>query len=90
MYNLYIPKDQLEKRNDPYSILTKVDKIPTITYALSFYRSHNVLCRSKFFVSDQKFIYILWQTQTFWVRLKDDLQSVKLVFVLAQKFLKRH
>ena len=33
-------------------------------YALSFYRSQNVLCRSKFFVLDQKFIYILCQSQT--------------------------
>ena len=58
--------------------------------ALSFYRSQNVLCQSKFFVSDQKFIYILCQSQTFCARQKDDLQSVKLVFVPAQKFLKRH
>ena len=60
------------------------------THALSFYRSQNVLCRSKFFVPDQKFIYILWQSQTFCARQKDDLHSVKLVFVLAQKILKRH
>ena len=39
---------------------------------------------------DQKFIYILWQSQTFSARQKDDLHSVKLVFVLAQKVLKRH
>ena len=57
---------------------------------MSFYRSQNVLCRSKFFVSDQKFIYILCQSQTFCARQKDDLHSVKLVFVPAQKFLKRH
>ena len=50
-------------------------------YALSFYRSQNVL--------DQKFIYILCQSQTFFARQKDDLHSVKLVFVTAQKFLKR-
>ena len=60
------------------------------TNALSFYRSQNVLGWSKFFVPDQKFIYILWQSQTFCARQKDDLHSVKLVFVLAQKFLKRH
>ena len=58
--------------------------------ALSFYRSQNVLCRSKFFEPDQKFIYILWQSQKFCARQKDDLHSVKLVFVSAQKFLKRH
>ena len=38
----------------------------------------------------EKFIYILWQSQTFCARQKGDLHSVKLVFVLAQKFLKRH
>ena len=35
-------------------------------FALSFYRSQNVLGWSKFFVPDQKFIYILCQSQTFW------------------------
>ena len=43
-----------------------------------------------FFVPDQKFIHTLWQSQTFCARQKDDLHSVKLVFVPAQKFLKRH
>ena len=60
------------------------------TNALSFYRSQNVLGWSKYFVPDKKCIYILWQSQTFCARQKDDLHSVKLVFVLAQKFLKRH
>ena len=32
------------------------------TNALSFYRSQNVLGLSKFFVPDQKCIYILWQS----------------------------
>ena len=32
---------------------------------------------------DQKFIYILWQSQTFCASQKDDLHSVKLVFVPA-------
>jgi hypothetical protein len=40
-------------------------------------------------VPDQKSIYILWQSQTFCARQKDDLHSVKLVFVPAQKFLKK-
>jgi hypothetical protein len=31
----------------------------------------------------------LWQSQTFCTRQKDDLHSVKLIFVPAQKFLKR-
>ena len=60
------------------------------TNALSFYRSQNVLGWSKFFVPDQKFIYILWQSQTFCAGQKDDLHSVKLFFVPAQKFLRRH
>ena len=38
----------------------------TITYALSFYRSQNVLSWSKFFVPYQKLIYILCQTKR-WV-----------------------
>ena len=59
------------------------------SYALSFYRSQNVLGWSKFFVPDQNFIYIFWQSQTFCAK-KDDLHSVKLFFVPAQKFLKRH
>ena len=58
--------------------------------ALSFDRSQNVLGWSKFFVPDQRSIYILWQSQTFCARQKDDLNSVKLVFVPAQKVLKRH
>ena len=60
------------------------------TYALSFYRSLNVLCWSKFFEPAQKFIYILCQSQTFFARQKDDLHSAKLVFVPAQNVLKRH
>ena len=60
------------------------------TDALSFYRSQNLFGQSKVFVSDQKFIYILCQSQTFCARTKEDLYSVKLVYVLAQKFLKRH
>ena len=64
---------------------------PKHFYALSFYRSQNVLGWSKFFVPDQKFtIYILWHSQTFCARQKDDLHSVKLVFVPAQKFLMWH
>ena len=57
-------------------------------YALSFYRSQNVLCCSKFFEPAQKFIYTLCQLQTFCARQKDDLHSVKLVFVPAQNVLK--
>ena len=45
----------------------------------------NVLGWSKFFVPDQKFIYILWELQTFCAGQKDGLHSVKLVFVPAQK-----
>ena len=44
----------------------------------------------KFFELDQKFNHILWQSQTFCVRQKYDLYSVKLFFELAQKFLKMY
>jgi hypothetical protein len=44
---------------------------------MTYDRSHNVLGWFKFFVPDQKFIYILWQSQTFWARQKDDFHSVK-------------
>jgi hypothetical protein len=54
---------------------------------LSFYRSQNVLGWSKCFVLDQKFIYILWQSQTFCARQKDDLHSVKLFFSAGTKVL---
>ena len=40
-----------------------------------------------FFVPDQKFIYILWQSQRFCAQQKDYLHSVKLVFMPAQIFL---
>ena len=46
-----------------------------------FCASPNVLCHTK---------NLLCQSQKFCARTKDDLHSVKLVFVLAQKFLKRH
>ena len=55
------------------------------TYALSFYRSQNVFGWSKFFSPDQKFIYILWQSQTFCARQKDDLHSVKKNFCAGTK-----
>ena len=41
------------------------------------------LCQTK------NFIYVLWQSQTFCTRQKDDFHSVELVFVPTQKFLKR-
>ena len=62
--------------------------VQSSSYALSFYRSQNVLCQSKFFVSDQKFIYILCQSQTFCARTKDDLHSVKKVFEEALNAIK--
>ena len=40
-------------------------------------------------MSDQKFIYILWQSQKFCARQKDDLHLVKLVYVQAQQFFER-
>ena len=63
-----------------YKVVSKM-----LINALSFYRSQYVLCRFKFFVPDQKFIYILWQSQTFRARLNDDLHSVKLVFCAGTK-----
>ena len=45
------------------------------SHALSFYRSQNVLGWSKFFVPDQKCIYILYQSQKFCARQKDDLHT---------------
>ena len=40
----------------------------------------------KFFSPDQKFIYILWQSQTFCDGLKDDLHSVKLFLWRHKRF----
>ena len=71
-------------------ILFVSDQKMIFTHALSFYRSQNVFGWSKYFVPDQKFIYILRQSQIYCARQKDDLHSVKLVFVPAQKFCKRH
>ena len=84
--------EQPEMKHFPSKVFltTETQQAVLSIYALSFYRSQNVLCRSKFSVSVQKFIYILCQSQTFCARPKDDLHSVKLFFVLAQKFLKRH
>ena len=56
------------------------------TDALSFYRSRNVLGWSKSFVPDQKFIYLLWQSQKFWARQKDDLHSIKLFLCRHKTF----
>ena len=86
------PKRGTKRSAGSFASQSKVpDEVaPKKTNALSFYRSQKVLCRSKFFVPDQKSIYILCQSQTFCARQKDDLHSVKLVFVPAQKFLKRH
>ena len=58
------------------SLWKKERKFEKMSYALSFYRSQNVLGWSKFFVPDQNFC--AWQ--------KDYLHSVKLVFVPTQKF----
>ena len=68
--------------------------------ALSFYRSPNVLCWSKFFEPAQKFIYILCQSQTFCARQKKWFAFSKIGFCAgtkvfeealnAVKFLDRH
>ena len=52
--------------------------------ASSFYRSQNNLDWSKFFGPDQKFTYILCQSQTVCVTPKDDFHLVSLAFVPAQ------
>ena len=87
------PTDTQELVQQVLSLATQDSDNPDLrdrgTYALSFYRSQNVLGWSKFFVPDQKFIHILWQSQTFCARQKDDLNSVKFVFVPAQKYLNR-
>ena len=56
------------------------------TSALSFYRPQNALGWSKLFVPDQKFIYILWQSQIFFARQKYDLHSIKLFFCQHKSF----
>ena len=50
-----------------------------------FWAGPNFLCQTK-----NLFTYCGSQSQTFCAIEKDDLHSVKLFFVLAQKFLKRH
>ena len=57
------------------------------TFNLSFYRSQNVLGWSKFFVPDQKFIYILWQSQTLNIlfRTKRWFAFNKIVFCASTK-----
>ena len=91
LLSLYAPEPFLNQVELTYeSYLNKFVKLFELTNALSFYMSQNVLGWSKSFVPDQKFIYILRQSQTVSARQKDDLHSVKLDFVPAQKFLKRH
>jgi hypothetical protein len=77
----------------PSELLFKVNHttlcVGHLTYALSFYRSQNILGWSKLFVPDQKLIDILHRSQTFCARPKDDFHSVSLVFVPAQNFWER-
>ena len=56
-----------------------------LRYALYCNRSQNVLGWSKCFGPNQKFTYVLWQSQTFCARKKDDLHSVKLFFCAGTK-----
>ena len=55
------------------------------SHALSFYRSQNVLGWSRFFVPEQRIIYILWQSQTFCARKKGDLHFSKIGFCAGTK-----
>ena len=50
-----------------------------------FWAGPNFLCQTKNILT-----YVLWQSQTFCARQKDDLHSVKLVFAPSQKFLEGH
>ena len=62
-----------------------IKRIDLKIYALSFYRSQNVLGWSKFFVPDQKFIYILWQSQRFSARQKGKSLFSKISFCASIK-----
>ena len=65
--------------------LLKSQEYWVLTYALSFYRSRNVLGWSKFFVPDQKFICILWQSQAFCARKKRCFAFSKIGFCAGTK-----
>ena len=66
------PTDTQELVQQVLSLATQDSDNPDLrdrgTYDLSFYRSQNVLGWSKFFVLDQKFIYILWRSQKFCIQ----------------------
>ena len=49
----------------PVYVFVLMETSSMCSYALSFYRSQNFLDWSKIFVPVQKFIHILWQSQTF-------------------------
>ena len=49
-----------------------------------------MFCAGPNFLSQPKNLFTYCASQRFCARQKDDLHSVKLVFVPAQKFLKRH
>ena len=53
---------------------------------LSFYRLQNVLGWSKYFVTDQKLIYILCQSQTFCARLKDNFHICLVLLQVPKNF----
>ena len=57
------------------------------TFALSFYRSQNILGWYKLFLPDQILIFILCQSQIFCPRLKDDIYLVNSVFLPARNCL---
>ena len=61
-----------------------------VTYALSFYRSQNVLCQSKFFEPAQKFDCIQCLFKNFCAGTKTNFTECKASFCLAQNFCDCH
>ena len=56
--NVKLEVDPSNYQNLTYLHAMVIEKSSTLISALSFYRSQNILGWSKFFVPDQKFIYI--------------------------------
>ena len=63
-------------------ISSVLNPVPLTTYAMSFYRSQNLLGWSKYSVQDQKIIYILWQSQKSFLKRRTKCRQI---FGLAQK-----
>ena len=72
---LMIVNNVLERLESPKNGLYSFSGYFHLFNDLSLYRSQNVLGWSKLFVPDQKIIHIMWQSQTFCARKKDDLEG---------------